>query len=209
MGCSSLTVRSADAVSPSRKPWIGARLAPTLHLGDARRCLGARVLGGRPRAHWGLSPGGQAALSPQDSPLTLGVARPAGGAPEGTCTPGAGPQPQVTPGRAQLAGFILAAESRLPASAVPQSPAPPRALPARFPSQFLSRELSRARLPPPSLPVHRLQTTSLQLVPSPNSRAGFLNPVLPAAPRSVVILASAGQPPLEPRGQRGGAGVLG
>lgn len=209
MGCNSLTVRSADAVSSSRqaRDWgppsphtspgrcppvpgrKGPQRTPPGPLGALARRAGCAVPAGLATHTWRGTASGRRS--------------------RGDLHHGSGPQPQVTPGRAQLAGFTLAAESRLPASAVPQSPAPPRALPARFPSQFLPPELSPARLPPPSLPVQRLQITCLQLVPSPNSRAAFLNPVLFAAASSVLVSASAGQPPLEPRGQRGGAGVLG
>ena len=129
------------------------------------------------------------------------LARPAGGAPAGTCRPRVRPPPQaqVTPGGAWPAGPTWATEPPTPRPRPAVSP-PPGALPLRFPSfPSFSPPLSSGRLPPPSAGPGQPQETSLQ-VWAPTLRAGSFDPVRPAAPSGQVTVAVADQPPSEPRG---------
>lgn len=212
---SSQTVRSADAVSPSRRREGSGPPRPHISPGATPDTAGARGPGRGSREVASEPP-------PSDSRSARGaargprrtcrapLARPAGSAPAGTCRPRVRPPPQaqVTPGGARPAGPTWTTERPTPRPRPAVSP-PPGALPLRFPSfPSLSPPLSSGRLPPPSAGPGQPQETSLQFW-APTLRAGSFDPVRPAAPSGQVTVAVADQPPSEPRGWRGRGGRVG
>lgn len=81
-----------------------------------------------------------------------------------------------------------------------QGPPNPGPFPSPFPRAF-SAQAPASLTPGPPAP------DNFSALPSPNPRTGFLNPARPAAQSRRVTVAFTDQPPLEPRGQRGGAGA--
>lgn len=176
-------VRSAHAGSPSRRPAIATRLdRPHASPGAmAPQCLGARpgeALGTTPPeppgTHLGPQPRSQAALSRRTRRVHLGWHGQRAALQRGPAPPGPGPP---TPGgsRERRAGRLhLCRRVRLPASAAPQPPAPPRAS-SRFPSPLPSPAL------PPAAPTALTPgPDDFSTLPSPDPRAGSQ----PGAPRS-------------------------
>lgn len=209
---SSQTVRSADAVSLSRRAGE-IRPAATPHFpgGDTRQCRGTRPRTRGPRGRLraapqrlSLGPWGCAG-PPPDVPRTLGEA---GGRRSSRNLPPAGSAPTPGPGdsRGSPAGWPhlghRAPDPASPASGLPASRGSASQvpfLPFPFPSALLGpapTSLSRAGQP---------QETSLQFW-APTLRAGSFDPVRPAAPSGQVTVAVADQPPSEPRGWRGRGG---
>lgn len=180
---------SRRSAAPTRCPRAGGPQSPpasTPHFTRdharsawARGPGGGEALGttppGPPGTHLGPKPGSQAALSRRTRRVHLAWHGQRAALQRAPAPPGPGPP---TPGgsRERPAGRLhLCRRVRLPASAAPQPPAPPRAS-SRFPSLLLSPALSPAA--PTALTPRRPDDFSP--VPSPNPRAGSL----PRAPRS-------------------------
>ena len=137
------------------------------------------------------SPGPRDALAPARAPAYTWRGRASGQRSERTCTCG----PRPTPPNPR---WLHPSLCRGPAPVPRASRGPPPQVP------FLLCTLSGAGSHLPHSRV-RCSPENVSSGPSPNPRAGSLNPVRPAAPNGRVTVAVAGQPPLEPRGGGGGA----